>query len=154
MKKLVFILIALVVLLTTASPANAHPGNTAADGCHYCRTNCDKWGVPWNERHCHNGGSAPINAAPVVQNDPAPTVYIPPTVVISTTTPIKLPTRIPTRIPSRVVTNKPTITPTMSLTSTPVITLTPTIAAKMAADEKIEKPQGFWANFMQFLFGK
>ncbi len=35
---------------------SAHPGNTAADGCHYCRTNCDKWGVPWNTRHCHGGG--------------------------------------------------------------------------------------------------
>jgi micrococcal nuclease len=43
---------------------HAHPGRTAADGCHYCRTNCDKWGVPWNERHCH-GGSAPVRSAPV-----------------------------------------------------------------------------------------
>lgn len=33
----------------------AHPGRTAADGCHYCRTNCDYWGVPWNVRHCHGG---------------------------------------------------------------------------------------------------
>ncbi len=37
----------------------AHPGNTASDGCHYCRTNCDKWGVPWNQRHCHGGYTAP-----------------------------------------------------------------------------------------------
>jgi hypothetical protein len=36
----------------------AHPGNTAADGCHYCRTNCDKWGEVWGERHCHGGGYA------------------------------------------------------------------------------------------------
>lgn len=36
----------------------AHPGNTASDGCHYCRTNCDSWGVAWNERHCHNGSSS------------------------------------------------------------------------------------------------
>lgn len=35
----------------------AHPGNTASDGAHYCRTNCDSWGVPWNERHSHGGGS-------------------------------------------------------------------------------------------------
>lgn len=34
---------------------SAHPGRTASDGCHYCRTNCDYWGVPWNERHCHGG---------------------------------------------------------------------------------------------------
>lgn len=31
----------------------AHPGRTASDGCHYCRTNCEKWGVPKNQRHCH-----------------------------------------------------------------------------------------------------
>jgi len=39
-----------------APHAEAHPGRTAADGCHYCRTNCDYWGVPWNTRHCHGGG--------------------------------------------------------------------------------------------------
>lgn len=36
-------------------PVAAHPGGTAADGCHYCRTNCDRWGVAWGERHCHGG---------------------------------------------------------------------------------------------------
>ena len=35
----------------------AHPGRTASDGCHYCRTNCDSWGVPWDELHCHRGSS-------------------------------------------------------------------------------------------------
>ena len=38
--------------------AFAHPGNTASDGCHYCRTNCEKWGEDYGERHCHNGGSS------------------------------------------------------------------------------------------------
>jgi micrococcal nuclease len=37
---------------------SAHPGRTASDGCHYCRSNCDSWGVAWNERHC-DGVSAP-----------------------------------------------------------------------------------------------
>lgn len=50
----VLFLSAAVLIFGFGSEANAHPGNTAADGCHYCRTNCDKWGVPWNERHCHN----------------------------------------------------------------------------------------------------
>lgn len=50
----------IVFALLLASPALAHPGRTAADGCHYCRTNCDKWGVSWNERHCHNGYVAPV----------------------------------------------------------------------------------------------
>lgn len=34
----------------------AHPGNTASDGCHYCRTNCASWGEVYGARHCHGGG--------------------------------------------------------------------------------------------------
>lgn len=66
-----------------AMPVQAHPGRTAADGCHYCRTNCDSWGVPWNERHCHGGGVPPVQSSeqpPVVQST-------------------EVPTRTPTRIP-------------------------------------------------------
>lgn len=36
-----------------ALPAVAHPGRTASDGCHFCKTNCAKWGVPQGQRHCH-----------------------------------------------------------------------------------------------------
>lgn len=62
--KLVYmrILPLLVLLIVVPQLASAHPGNTAADGCHYCRTNCDKWGVPWNERHCHN--AKPVKTVP------------------------------------------------------------------------------------------
>ena len=45
-------LLALVIALT-AGPTWAHPGGLAADGCHYCRTNCTKWGEVEGERHCH-----------------------------------------------------------------------------------------------------
>ena len=50
-----FKLIQFFLILTTLASAvvSAHPGRTASDGCHYCRTNCDQWGVPWNVRHCH-----------------------------------------------------------------------------------------------------
>ena len=41
----------------------AHPGRTASDGCHYCRTNCSSWGVSYNQRHCH-GGVAPALPLP------------------------------------------------------------------------------------------
>lgn len=51
------------LLFTSVSISYAHPGNTAADGCHYCRTNCAKWGEVEGERHCH-GGSKPSTAAP------------------------------------------------------------------------------------------
>ena len=51
-------LIALVMPFWILIPsiAQAHPGGTAGDGCHYCRTNCDSWGETWNARHCHGGG--------------------------------------------------------------------------------------------------
>lgn len=56
LKALVVVVLALSWL--PYSSAWAHPGGTASDGCHYCRTNCDSWGEAWNERHCHGGGSS------------------------------------------------------------------------------------------------
>lgn len=53
---------AILLLGLSVQPAFSHPGRTASDGCHYCRTNCDKWGVPQGERHCHNGVKQDINA--------------------------------------------------------------------------------------------
>ena len=50
----------------TAGAAWAHPGRTAADGCHYCRTNCDKWGEVADARHCHGQTSR------ARQNGPSP----------------------------------------------------------------------------------
>lgn len=66
---LIFILSLLCFDTLENRKAYAHPGNTASDGCHYCRTNCDKWGVPWNARHCHGGSSAP---ADTYYNNPQP----------------------------------------------------------------------------------
>ena len=37
---------------------NAHPGRTDSRGCHTCRTNCEKWGLSYDEYHCHNGGGS------------------------------------------------------------------------------------------------
>ena len=48
-----------LVLALTASAAFAHPGGLAADGCHYCRTNCAAWGVEQDARHCHEDAAAP-----------------------------------------------------------------------------------------------
>jgi len=55
MKKAALILVIWILLPVMV---DAHPGNTASDGCHYCRTNCDRWGRAWNKRHCHGGGSS------------------------------------------------------------------------------------------------
>jgi hypothetical protein len=44
-----------VCLLLPPGIGFAHPGGLAADGCHYCRSNCAKWGVAAGSRHCHRG---------------------------------------------------------------------------------------------------
>jgi micrococcal nuclease len=67
MNKLTVILFVLFSFFIFASSIEAHPGNTAADGCHYCRKNCSSWGVPENERHCHGAPEAPVVEAPQVQ---------------------------------------------------------------------------------------
>lgn len=48
----------LILMLLFLFPLSsfAHPGNTAADGCHYCWTNCDSWGYVYGTRHCHDSG--------------------------------------------------------------------------------------------------
>lgn len=54
------LLIALPVTIGTliTTPASAHPGGTDSSGCHTCRTNCtEKYGIPYGDYHCHNGGS-------------------------------------------------------------------------------------------------
>lgn len=69
----------------------AHPGRTASDGCHYCRTNCSSWGVAWNARHCHGGYIAPtVTTSPRTPD---------PTLKVSTPTPTPRPTLKPTTKP-------------------------------------------------------
>lgn len=50
MKKSTALLLA-AALLAPAAVA-AHPGANSWDGCHYCKTNCPKWGYTYNTRHC------------------------------------------------------------------------------------------------------
>ena len=49
--------------------AQAHSGRTASDGCHYCRTNCAKYGEVQDQRHCHN---TPKPKPPTPKPDPKP----------------------------------------------------------------------------------
>lgn len=70
----------------------AHPGNTASDGCHYCRTNCASWGEIQGARHCHGGYSPPANTHTAPTFTPKPTAT---------------PTSRPTSTPKRVPTNTP-----------------------------------------------
>ena len=65
MKRVVFSILFLTGLFS-ASAVYAHPGNTASDGCHYCRTNCSSWGEVYGSRHCH-GGYSPSYSYPTYQ---------------------------------------------------------------------------------------
>ncbi len=62
---------AILLVLFTSGTAQAHPGRTASDGCHYCRTNCDSWGVAWNQRHCHGGGGSTGGGGTAVRTQPS-----------------------------------------------------------------------------------
>ena len=44
-KLLAFATFALLLVLPTSTSIQAHPGRTDSNGCHTCRTNCEKWGV-------------------------------------------------------------------------------------------------------------
>ncbi len=130
------LLISAFVFLTITSPVFAHPGNTASDGCHYCRTNCDKWGVAWNERHCH-GGTESAPAKPEVEKA------------------IPLPTRKPTRIPTTRPrpTKKPsptTIAPTRKPTTTsrPV---TKEVLNEANVVDLVPKKSGFWELILSLM---
>lgn len=52
---LIFYASIILLSLFSSPPIKAHPGNTASDGGHYCRTNCEKWGEVYGERHFHGG---------------------------------------------------------------------------------------------------
>jgi hypothetical protein len=107
MKHYLVVFLIAFIFFGNITPVFAHPGNTASDGCHYCRTNCDKWGVPWNERHCHGGGT--VNTAPPVAQQTQQIIY-------PTSTPVPIRIYVP-----------PTDTPTPTLNPSPTPSSTPTI---------------------------
>lgn len=123
----IFVSLSLLYLFVFTTVVNAHPGRTASDGCHYCRTNCDSWGVAWNERHCHGGGQAEPTSTPYPTWTPRP---------LPTWTP--KPTKIPT--PTKVITKTPTRKPTKKVIKKKVTRKsTPTISPRK--------------SFLQSLFG-
>ena len=76
MKISIFFLV-IVLSLFYCGTVFAHPGNTAADGCHYCWTNCDYWGYVYGTRHCHGGStfSYPSYSAPSIPSCPSHSAY-------------------------------------------------------------------------------
>lgn len=59
MKKYIFLLI---INMLFVSCVYAHPGRTDANGCHTCKTNCEKWGYEYGTTHCHNSSTSDQNA--------------------------------------------------------------------------------------------
>lgn len=58
-----------IFLCVGFSDVYAHPGRTDSNGCHTCRSNCEKWGLSYGQYHCHNGGSSSSSARGYVQQD-------------------------------------------------------------------------------------
>ena len=79
-KLLAFATFALLLVLPTSTSIQAHPGRTDSNGCHTCRTNCEKWGLAYGEYHCHNGGgtsSSGGTSAPSTNGSSAPSPSTP-----------------------------------------------------------------------------
>jgi hypothetical protein len=121
------LLLPFFILLVLPQVVLAHPGNTAADGCHYCRTNCAKWGEVEGARHCHGGYSS----APVYTKTPMPTKKL-------TITFTPKPTSTSTITPTFTLTDTPMITPLVEGDSdtriTNVLTITPVPTTHTAGD--------------------
>lgn len=56
--KIRVILVLLFLLAFSTVNVSAHPGNTDSNGCHYCYTNCEAYGLSYRQYHCHNGSSS------------------------------------------------------------------------------------------------
>jgi len=105
-------------LIFTAPNIAAHPGNTASDGCHFCRTNCGTWGYTYNTRHGHNGEICNPSNGPI---DP---LYSAPS-----------PTSTPSPIPTTPAPTIPQATPTATITSTPTPTTTPSASVQLHGEK-------------------
>lgn len=50
--------VVLTILLFSTGVVYSHPGRTDFNGCHICKTNCEKYGLAYGEYHCHDGSSS------------------------------------------------------------------------------------------------
>lgn len=158
------VIVFLVILFFSLRPkVYAHPGRTASDGCHYCRTNCAYWGEVYGARHCHGGSSADPN--PIIFPTSTPILPVVPPVYPPTSTPTPWPTLKPwpTYPPSPTLKPKLMITPmaTSTIKPSPTATLTPVptpevlggTAPTQKIDVQINIFQRFWNSILS-LFRK
>lgn len=55
MKRKILGLFIVAIIIFSTNTVYAHPGRTDSNGCHTCRTNCERWGLRYGQYHCHNG---------------------------------------------------------------------------------------------------
>ena len=87
------LVLAAPTLSLSGSVAEAHPGVTDGSGCHTCRTNCGRWGIPTGFYHRH--GPVRSCSAQTATATPAPAT---PTRTPAARTPTPTPTRTPTPV--------------------------------------------------------
>ncbi len=68
-KKILFLFVVYSIVLCIPNSVFAHPGKTDGNGCHYCRTNCSKWGLNNNEYHCHSGNTYTNSRGQIYNSD-------------------------------------------------------------------------------------
>ncbi len=58
MPRLSFLIATGLFVVSFAASGAGHPGGTDDEGCHVCRSDCEKWDEQAGERHCHGGGDS------------------------------------------------------------------------------------------------
>lgn len=140
-----FIFCLVIGLSIFVAPVSAHPGSVASDGCHYCRTNCEKWGFTYGTRHNPSNLSATCSCgAPVDPLYCRATTPEPTSMPLPTWTPRPTQVPLPTRTPIPTATPTPTITPSAMPTLIPTSTNTPAPTAQVqgsATENNIQSVQ-------------
>jgi competence protein ComEC len=73
-KRLITTLLSVSFLIALSNSVMASPGRTDANGGHYCRTDCAKYGLQDGEYHYHNGKGESVPAPdPAASPSPSPT---------------------------------------------------------------------------------
>ncbi len=144
----------LLVVFLSKTPVFAHPGRTASDGCHYCRTNCDKWGVTWNARHCHGGTVS--TPSPRVEQTPTPIIITPTPPPIPSPSPFLKPPPSPSPSPSPSPIPSPSLSPSPSPSLSPAPQQSPEVKG-VTEEQEVEplsnKEAIGFLGFLGALFG-
>ena len=142
-----------MLIVASAAPAFAHPGNTDSSGGHTCRTNCASWGYTTGAYHYHNRTRSPYRPptstlsdsepdAPVTTVAPSPAST---TVVTSSSSDSELDAPVTTVAPSPASTTVVTSSSSDSELDAPVTTVAPspastTVVTSSSSDSELDAP--------------